>query len=110
MFRFTPVIVRMGPVYHSSGHSFSALPPMDVVGSSHCLIAARRAFGPRGRSGIPTPGRGAGFPVVALRLPPRSAIGATGVDDARGLGDSATASGSGRTLGAGNGPVSLAVE
>jgi|SRR6267154_5300506 len=42
MFRFTPVIVRMGPVYHSSGHSFSALLPMDAVGSSHCLIAARQ--------------------------------------------------------------------
>ena len=74
------------------------------------LDSSAPACGPRGRSRIPTPGMGAGFPVVALRFPLRSAIGATGVDDARGLGDSATASGFGRTLGAGNGPVSLAVE
>lgn len=82
-------MVRIAPEYQSSGQSFNALPPMEAAGSSHCLMAARHASGPRGRSGMPTPAMGAALPRVFRAW----AGGTAGNKDARG--GSATSTGFG---------------
>lgn len=76
-------MVHIAPEYQSSGQSFNALPPMEAAGSSHCLTAAHHASGPRGRSGMPTPGMGAALPAPPWVLQ-AWAGGMAGNKDARG--------------------------
>ena len=49
--RFDPVLLRIGPVYHSSGQSFNAFPVFGSI-SNHCAIACCQVPLLRGRSGM----------------------------------------------------------
>src|SRR5258705_192711 len=58
--RFDPYTSCLSPVYHSSGHSFSASTPFSGSSRSHCSMASRHTLlpGRRLRFGMIMPGIG----------------------------------------------------